>query len=55
MPEINYTVTGIIVLIALCLLVWLVRVNQKDRDALRRSLPGHKLHRKHVKKNHLHW
>jgi hypothetical protein len=54
MTEINYPVAGIFTLIIFCLLIWFIRINQKDKDTLKKTLPGHKLHRKHMKKDKLH-
>ncbi len=53
MTAVNYPATGAIILFAICLIVWMLRANQKDRNSLRQLLPGNKLHRKHLKKNNL--
>lgn len=53
MAEINYPLAVVFVLIAVCLLIWLIRANQKDRNYLRKMFPGHKFHRRHLKKNNL--
>jgi hypothetical protein len=54
MTEINYPLTGIFVLVAIALLIWMVRANQKDKNTLKKMFPESKSHRKHLKKNKLH-
>jgi preprotein translocase subunit YajC len=54
MTEINYPLAGIFVLIAIALLIWMFRANQKDKKALKKMFPDGKSHRKHLKKNKLH-
>jgi hypothetical protein len=53
MAGISYPITGLFVLIAFCLFVWMFRKNQKDKTNLTKTLPAHRLHRKRAKKHNL--
>ncbi|WP_374949169.1 hypothetical protein [Mucilaginibacter sp.] len=53
MTDVNYPLALSFVIIAFCLMFWIIRTNQKDKNDLKKMLPGHKYHRKHLKKNDL--